>query len=53
MKKKYIFTFAKRKVHKNKFYFFYRPLTKETMRQEKFVFFWWIGPYLWACQKVR
>lgn len=53
MKKKYIFSFGKRRYGVKKFYFFYSPMFKETMRQEGFVFFWWIGPYFWACQKAR
>lgn len=53
MKKKLQFTFGKRAYSRKKFYFFYRPLTKSTMKQEGFIFFWWIGPYFWTCHKVR
>lgn len=51
MKTKLEFSFGKRKVTK-KFYFFYCPLLKTTMKRERFIFFWWIGPYYWTCRKV-
>lgn len=45
------FSFGKRAVHPHKFYFFYSPLLKETMKENNFVFFWWIGPYYFTCRR--
>ena len=53
MKKKFLFSLGKRAYRKDKFYFFHKPLRKETMLQEKFLFFYWIGPWFVACQKAR
>lgn len=53
MKTKLKFSFGKRKYNTKKFYFFYRPLSKATMKQERLVFFYWIGPYFLACHKIR
>ena len=47
------FSCGKRSFNKKKFYFFHRPMSKSTMKQEGFVFFYWIGPWFFTCHKVR
>ena len=47
------FSYGKRWFSPKRFYFFYQPMSKSTMKQEGFLFFYWIGPWFFACQKVR